>query len=50
MVLMRQTGIVIGAGGLYNYFKGFIDEVLYEHIHVIYAYSNRMHVQKYAIH
>ncbi|XP_078329827.1 protein PIF-like [Crassostrea virginica] len=27
MVLMRQTGIVIGAGGLYNYFKGFIDEI-----------------------
>ena len=49
MVLMRQTGIVIGAGGLYNYFNGFIDEVLCAHIILIYAYSNRMHVQKYAI-
>ena len=47
---MRQTGIVIGAGGLYSYFKGFIDEVPYAHIIIIYANSNRIHFPKHAIH
>lgn len=27
MVLLRQTGLVIGAGGMYSNFKGYIDEV-----------------------
>ncbi|XP_062574944.1 protein PIF-like [Saccostrea cucullata] len=31
MVLLRQTGLVIGAGGLFDNFKGFIDEIRVQH-------------------
>ncbi|XP_052692766.1 protein PIF-like isoform X1 [Crassostrea angulata] len=31
MVLLRQTGIVIGAGGMYNNFKGYIDQIRIHH-------------------